>query len=228
MEYGREINKAQCQCFIAGTLVYAKIGPVPIEEVQPGDLVWAADPETGETALKKVVRTFVSETEELVRVTLRGEEILCTPGHPFYSPVKGWTEACRLRAGDILVLVNGEYVVVEQVQHELLEAPIQVYNLEVADFHTYFVSGCAVLVHNRCGDKMRTGDQQALADLANDANKDAKSGNFISYNDAQILDEWAAEYNVPQHHTAYIGSGMHWKTGWDHTHIYNIHVPFLY
>ena len=84
-------------------------------------------------------------------MTLRGEEILCTPGHPFYSPVKGWTEACRLRAGDILVLVNGEYVVVEQVQHELLEVPVQVYNLEVEDFHTYFVSGCAVLVHNKCG-----------------------------------------------------------------------------
>ena len=97
-----------------------------------------------------MVRTFVSETEELVRVTLRGEEILCTPGHPFYSPVKGWTEACRLRAGDILVLVNGEYVVVEQVQHELLEVPVQVYNLEVEDFHTYFVSEAAVLVHNRC------------------------------------------------------------------------------
>ena len=98
-----------------------------------------------------MVRTFVSETEELVRVTVRGEEILCTPGHPFYSPVKGWTEACRLRAGDILVLVNGEYVVVEQVQHELLEAPIQVYNFEVEDFHTYFVSEAAILVHNKCG-----------------------------------------------------------------------------
>ena len=41
---------------------------------------------------------------------------------------------------------------VEQVQHELLEAPIQVYNLEVADFHTYFVSDSAVLVHNKCQD----------------------------------------------------------------------------
>ena len=66
--------------------------------------------------------------------------------------VKGWIEACKLRAGDILVSLNGEYVVVEQVQHEILEAPIKVYNFEVDDFHTYFVGdGNGVLVHNECG-----------------------------------------------------------------------------
>ncbi len=152
LEYGRELNKAQCQCFIAGTLVRTKAGPVPIEEIAPGDLVWAADPDTGEAALKRVVRTFVSETEELIHVTVQGEEIICTPGHPFYSPVQGWTEACRLSAGDILVLVNGEFVVVEQVQQELLETPVLVFNLEVEDFHTYFVSASGVLVHNKCSD----------------------------------------------------------------------------
>ncbi len=51
--------------------------------------------------------------------------------HPFYSPVKGWTSAVDLRAGDILVMLNGEYVVVEQVQHELLESPETTYNFEV-------------------------------------------------------------------------------------------------
>ena len=31
----------------------------------------------------------------------------------------------QLRAGDILVLVNGEYVVIEKVQHELLETRLR-------------------------------------------------------------------------------------------------------
>lgn len=79
-----------------------------------------------------------------------GEEIITTPTHPFYSPVKGWTEAACLRAGDILVLVNGEYVVVEKVQHEILEAPITVYNFQVEGYHTYYVSNTGVLVHNNC------------------------------------------------------------------------------
>ena len=72
------------------------------------------------------------------------------PEHPFYAPTKGWTEAVHLRAGDKLLNHNGEMVVVEQVQHEILEAPVTVYNFEVADYHTYFVGTNGVLVHNSC------------------------------------------------------------------------------
>ena len=50
----------------------------------------------------------------------------------------------------MLVLSNGELVTVEWVQHELLEAPIKVYNFEVEDFHTYFVGENGVFVHNNC------------------------------------------------------------------------------
>lgn len=138
------------QCFIAGTLVATKSGLVPIEDIQPGDFVWATDEETGETALKEVVQIFRNETEEWVHVKVNGEEITCTPMHPFYSPVKGWTSAVDLRAGDILVMLNGEYVVVEQVQHELLESPETTYNFEVEDYHTYYVGEKSVLVHNMC------------------------------------------------------------------------------
>ena len=113
-------------------------------------LAWVTDPDTGETALKPVVQTFRNETEEWVHITVNGEKITCTPEHPFYVPQKGWTSAIDLRAGDILVMLNGEYVVVEQVQHELLESPETPYNFEVADFHTYYVGKSAVLVHNTC------------------------------------------------------------------------------
>ena len=57
-----------------------------------------------------------------------GEKIVTTPNHPFYVPKKGWTSAIDLKAGDILVLSNGEYVTVEKVQHEILEEPVKVYN----------------------------------------------------------------------------------------------------
>ena len=143
-------------CFIAGTAVLASTGYVAIETIQAGDYVWAADPETGEVALKKVVQTFVNEAESLVHVTVNGEEIICTDEHPFYSPVKGWTAACKLRAGDILVTVNGEYVVVEKIQHEILESPVTVYNFEVEGFHTYYVSNIAILVHNLCHNNQKT------------------------------------------------------------------------
>ncbi len=145
-------------CFVEGTLVLAKEGHVTIENIQAGDFVWAHNPETGETELKQVVQTFVNETDELVHVYTGKDEIICTNDHPFYSPVKGWTAASKLRAGDILVTVNGEYVVVEKVQHEILESPVKVYNFEVEGFHTYYVgSEDGVLVHNNCENKRQIG-----------------------------------------------------------------------
>ena len=93
-----------------------------------------------------MVQTFRNTTAEWVHTIINDETLTCTPEHPFYSPVKGWTSAIDLRAGDILVMLNGEYVVVEQVQHELLESPETTYNFEVEDYHTYYV-GFGVFCH---------------------------------------------------------------------------------
>ena len=141
---------AATSCFVAGTPVLTEDGDKPIEDVTVGDYVWAWDEATGTTELKQVVETYVNETSELTHIFVNGEEIVATPTHPFYCPVKGWTDAAHLRAGDILVLVNGEYVVVEKIQHELLENPVKVYNFQVRDYHTYYVAESGILVHNRC------------------------------------------------------------------------------
>ena len=86
----------------------------------------------------------------MIQVHVNGETISATPSHPFYVYKFGWTLAGSLKAGDVLVLSNGELVTVEWVQHEILESPVKVYNFEVEDFHTYFVGKSSVLVHNKC------------------------------------------------------------------------------
>ena len=111
------------------------------------------------------------------------------PEHPFYAPTKGWTEAVHLRAGDKLLNHNGEMVVVEQVQHEILEAPVVVYNFEVQDYHTYFVGTNGVLVHNACG---FTPDQKAVVELAKQSKKTG-----IRMSDAKILVDWGNKYGLP-------------------------------
>ena len=55
-----------------------------------------------------------------------------------------------LTIGDRLELQNGANAFIEAVHYEKLAKPIQVYNFEVEDFHTYYVGSDCVLVHNVC------------------------------------------------------------------------------
>jgi hypothetical protein len=44
--------------------------------------------------------------------------------------------------------LSGDAVAVDDVWTEALDEPVAVYNLQVADFHTYYAGGVCVLVHN--------------------------------------------------------------------------------
>ena len=137
-------------CFVAGTMIATENGHLPIETISVGAHVWATDPETGKTELKQVENTFVNETTCVTHITVKGETITSTQTHPYYVANQGWVLAKDLRAGDILVILNGEQVVLELVQHEILESPVATYNFEVEDFHTYYVGNNGILVHNKC------------------------------------------------------------------------------
>ncbi len=212
-------NICERACFIAGTLIETDNGSVPIEEITAGMLVYAHNPDTGETELKEVVQTFVRETNELVHIKVNGEEIISTPTHPFWVPQKGWTDAIQLRAGDRLQLLNGEYVIIEQVQHEILEAPVTVYNFEVEDFHTYYVSDSAVLVHNKCGEF--NDDQKALIELA----KESRKG--VTRSEANILVDWAEEYGLNSHRPMmHVNKSGIWSEI-EHIKIFKYHIPII-
>ena len=142
-----------CSCFIAGTLVLCidKDGNQchkPIEDVKVGDMVWAYDEETGESDWKPVVRLFRNQTKEWYHVFVDGEEIVCTGGHPFYVVGEGFVEAKDLKISDKLLLSSGKCVTIEEIQVEELSEPESTYNLEVADFHVYYVSESNILTYN--------------------------------------------------------------------------------
>ena len=138
-------------CFTADTKVYSDCGLVCIEDIAVGDSVWAYDFETDETELKKVLNVWIKETDEILHLeTSDGETIDTTTNHPFYVDGKGWVAAGDLEIGDTLVTAEGNEVEVTDIEIERLAEPITVYNLEVEDFHTYFVGECEVLVHNDC------------------------------------------------------------------------------
>ena len=59
-------------CFVAGTLILTSEGYKKIEDIEEGDVVIATDPDTGETTEKKVVDTFVNESDQLIYLTVNG------------------------------------------------------------------------------------------------------------------------------------------------------------
>jgi len=152
---GKALKKVKF-CFTAGTPVLMAAGYTKsIENILPGDMVESYNQITGKTESKRVLQTFENETGEITKITTSaGDTINSTPGHKLYANGK-WISAQDLRAGDILVNVNGEQVIVEQIQHEILENPIKIYNFEVADNNSYYVGREAgVLVHNaKCSNK---------------------------------------------------------------------------
>jgi transglutaminase-like putative cysteine protease len=145
-------------CFVAGTLILTSVGLTPIEDISAGTMVYSFDPDTLCVSQKEVEETFVKESNRLIDIQVNGETIKATPDHPFYVPQKGFTRAIELRAGDELCTVNGEYVVIEKIQHEILESPVKVYNFRVADYHTYYVGESSIAVHNAiCAEKLKFG-----------------------------------------------------------------------
>ncbi len=58
--------------------------------------------------------------------------------------------ARELKVGSTLLLSDGSCVIIEAVEVEKLSKPQKTYNLEVADFHTYYVSESKILTHNKC------------------------------------------------------------------------------
>jgi hypothetical protein len=135
-------------CLPEGTEVATAEGLRPIEEIEIGDWVWAWNPETGSLALKPVQELFRQTVSELVIIKVAGEEIRATTEHPFWIDGRGWTPATQIAAGDRLLLITGDLMPVEAVA--LAEGEFKVYNFEVVEYHTYFVSGLGVSVHNAC------------------------------------------------------------------------------
>ncbi len=127
----------------------------PIADVRVGDEVLATDPESGETVPKKVEAVFVNLDEDLADIELvagsLAEVVKSTPHHEIWSETrKRWVGVGDLAPGEHLHSVGAVPAVVRDVV--LSSGPRFMWDLTVADVHTYYVSAAntSVLVHN-CG-----------------------------------------------------------------------------
>ncbi|MEU9942377.1 ricin-type beta-trefoil lectin domain protein [Streptomyces lavendulae] len=168
--------------FAAGTLVLLADGSTKsIDDLQPGDKVLATDPTTGETVAEDVTATILGQGEKnLVEITVdtdgaagsATEVITATDKHPFWSvDLAKWVDATALQPGQLLRTSAGTYVQVAEVKR--WTSPSTVYNLTVADLHTYYVLAGAtpVLVHNCGGSKLKDGEQYVYRAVKDDEMK---------------------------------------------------------
>jgi hypothetical protein len=139
-------------CFVAGTLIATATGPVPIEEVSVGDLVLSRQTSTGQQAYKTVSQVFVTLAKPVFEISVRdpdgGESTLKVTGeHPFWIVDRGWVAAEDLQNGHVLSTNDVDTL---EVVASKPGARRTVYNLEIEDFHTYFVGPDGAWVHNAC------------------------------------------------------------------------------
>jgi hypothetical protein len=167
---GRAVVRAvkRCNSFAPETSVLMADGSTrPINEVQVGDLVTARDPITGELSAQPVLGVIVGFGDKhLVGVTTSRappnaskalpsdasttDTWIATANHPIWVDGKGWTDAENLHIGDLTVAATGDRRAVQNVVDYGWVSGQTVFNLSVANVHTFIVgaAGQGVLVHN--------------------------------------------------------------------------------
>ncbi|HET6482782.1 MAG TPA: RHS repeat-associated core domain-containing protein, partial [Actinoplanes sp.] len=155
--------------FTPGTRVLLADGTTkPIEQVKLGDQVQATDPETSAQAAKPVTTLILGDGDKtLVKVSVTGDDgkpstVTATNGHPFWTDDDGnpdtpggrWIDAVELRHGQWLKTADGHLVQITGTHAHTQQATV--YNLTIADLHTYYVLAgtTPVLVHNDGGDDL--------------------------------------------------------------------------
>ena len=131
-------------CFGGGTPVRMIDGDRPIESIRAGDMVLVQDTKTGGLAYHAVVTAYHNPPSPTLRVALEGESIVVTGIHRFWKAGRGWTMARDLKVGDVVRTLGG----VAKVESIADDKTQPVFNLEVADGHSFLVGKHGALVHD--------------------------------------------------------------------------------
>ena len=119
---------------------------VSVDELQLGDWIIADNPNTPNVLEAKQVLKSTLNDDGSFELQLDDEIVTVTESEEFWIKDEKWVQAQDLEEGDLLQTEDGDFVAVDGI--EVREGTFEVFNFEVEDFHTYFVSQDGVLVHN--------------------------------------------------------------------------------
>jgi hypothetical protein len=138
---------------------------------------------TGTTGVYTVTDTISHIDPVLVALTLDAEALETTPEHPFFVLLRGWVEADDLQRGDQVRQADGAYGVVSDIAFVARTQPI--YNLTVAQAHTFFVGDGRWLVHN-CGGQY-IGPERQLTARTYPSITDPRTGKPIPFPEGNLV-----------------------------------------
>ena len=145
-------NKKVGGCFLPGTKVRTMFGYKDIDKVELGDYVLSYNENSKTNQFKKVTYKFVFDDleEELYTLTFDDNSTMdVTQHHNVYIYRNNEFKhlaAKDLEVNDQVVYSNGDRHSIVNITHRTINEPV--YNIEVADSHTYYVYENEVLVHN--------------------------------------------------------------------------------
>ncbi len=153
LEIATKTERAFCS-FSGDTRVLMADGTTkPIAEVEPGDIVLAANPESGEQGPHVVTKLWVHEDSILDLELEDGSRVTTTEDHPYWNATdERWEEIQSFDRGERLRTPSGGTVATQGLIWPTMHTAAA-YNLTVADLHTYYViaGDKPLLVHNNCG-----------------------------------------------------------------------------
>jgi Pretoxin HINT domain len=132
-------------CFVGGTPVALPDGMTkPIEMIKAGDYVLSRNEVTASMTAQRVSRTWKHRV--LLELT-NGEKLETTKDHPLFVVDQGFTKVAELASGAILTSESGVSIKIGRITQNHCENIV--YNIEVENFHTYFVGKNRLWAHNK-------------------------------------------------------------------------------
>jgi RHS repeat-associated protein len=162
----------------------------PIEDVEVGDKVLAADPETGETGPRVVTAVWHHQDSVMDLAMADGAVVTTTEDHPYWNATdSAWEQADQLDPGDALLTADGSVVPIVGLD-PMSERTATAHNLTVADIYTYFVmaGGRPILVHN-CSGPVRLADDVLNTHIL-PLHGPGSPGTGSKFNDSVDLDDY--------------------------------------
>jgi len=120
--------------------VSTRRGPIPIELIQPGELIITFNRNRLQT--RPVLKVHNAGMSKLIKATTRAGDIIATPGHLFETVEASTRKLSEFRVGESLVNTLGFPVPILAIEELAIVAPV--YNLTVQDNPNYIVNNLRV------------------------------------------------------------------------------------